>query len=303
MAEPSGARRTNRLIGAAAALFLLSGALAWGFGDRSSSPSLSHDTTQGQGSGSTPVPAVSRLADVSLSWFDHANSVEQYDYEMPELSCMSMASYITTDLCAVVRSRNGDFMLVGTEGYWDPQETDSRGNVRIPLDLSVYVLTSSNGPTRAMSVLDGSFHVYYDDPTTQLAAHTVTTPDGEALVLHLKPSNQADGKYGFWDMLQVLAMSPGHAPQVVAAYEGSNIHPVDTGNGIAFTADRYASPTGNGKDPVWSSIIRLTPSQDPTFRWDESIASGEKLPPGPTDAPRLVDTYVFPNSGTDKADA
>ena len=166
MAKARPARRHNRLIGLLVVLGIGAGVAAWVGGNHNSSSS-SPDTTVAQGEGpSASATDFARPADVSLSWFNHSNSVEQFDYEMSSLSCRSMADYITPDLCAVAKGKNGSFMVVGTEGYWDPNDTDSSGRVWVPLDLTVYVLTKANGKTRAMSVLDGTFQVNYDGDST-----------------------------------------------------------------------------------------------------------------------------------------
>ena len=304
MAESPRAKRTNRLIGVVALLLIGASVAAWATGRDNEAPSGSPDTTAStDGGGASGTSNLSRPADTSLSWFNHSNSVEQFDYEMPRLSCKSMATYITTDLCAVVKGSTGEFMVVGTEGYWDPNETDSRGNVKIPLDLTVYVLTTVNGPSRAMSVLDGSVSVNYDDSKTYLSAYTVKTDAGDVLVLHKRPAVQAEASYDFWDELQVVAMSPRHSPELVAAYEGSNIHFIGKSGGITFSADRYASPTGSAKEPTWSSIFSLAPVDSFPYYWTESMVSGKSLNHDNHEMPVLVDTYKFPNSGLAKANA
>ena len=304
MAKSPQAKRTNRLIGLVALLLIGGSVAAWATGDRSGSSSGSPDTTMVDGGdGSVVESDLLRPADTSLSWFNHSNSVEQFDYEMKKLSCTSMATYITTDLCAVVHGSAGSFMVVGTEGYWDPNDTDSNGNVKIPLDLTAYVLTDANGPSRAISVLDGTVNVNYDDAKTFLSAYTLTTDAGEVLVLHKRPATQADASYEFWDELQVVAMSPKHSPESVAAYEGSNIHFMGKNGGIMFSADRYASPTGAAKEPAWSSIFSLLPVDSFPYYWTESMVSGKGLNHDAHVMPVLVDTYKFPNSGIDKANA
>lgn len=304
MAKSAQAKRTNRLLGLAAVLLIGVGVAAWATGDTSGTPSGSPDTTvPSDGGTSAGTSNLLRSADTSLSWFNHSNSVEQFDYEMPKLSCTTMATYITTDLCAVVRGGSGTFMVVGTEGYWDPNDADSNGNVRIPLDLTVYVLTDANGPSRAMSVLDGSVSVNYDDAKTYLSAYTLKTDAGEVLVLHKRPASQEQASYDFWDELQIVAMSPKHSPELVAAYEGSNIHFIGKDGGITFSADRYASPTGAAKEPTWSSLFSLSPVDSFPYYWTESVVSGKSLNHDNHEMPVLVDTYKFPNSGLNKANA
>lgn len=301
MADSSQARRSNLAI-VLVALILIGGAVAaWALGDRTTGSSVSPDTTEQNGDSAPTDTSRLRPADTSLSWFNHSNSVEQFDYEMSRLSCKEMKTYITTDLCGVVSSANGDFMIVGTEGYWDPQEAGSDGRVMIPLDLTVYVLSTDNGPSRAMSFLDGSIHVDYDGTRTELTVSIVNTPEGQVLVLHKRPQSQADAAYDFWDELQIIAASPTGAPTLVAAYEGSNIHFVGHQTGVMFSADRYASPTGSAREPEWSSIYTLMPDGMYPYAWTESVSSGRGLSATGHETPDLVDIYEFPNSGTDRA--
>ena len=128
MAKPSQAKRQNRLIGLVAVLLLVVAGLS-AVREGSSGSSPSDTTTPGDTGNSNHTGSLTRPADVSLSWFNHSLSVEQFDYDMSSLSCTAMAKYITVDLCAVVKSGHGDFMVVGTEGYWDPQEPNSAGIV------------------------------------------------------------------------------------------------------------------------------------------------------------------------------
>jgi hypothetical protein len=303
MAKSSQAKRQNRLIGLVAVLLLLVAGLSAVL-ESSSSSSPSDTSTPGGADHSSHSGSLTRPADTSLSWFNHSLSVEQFDYDMSSLSCTAMAKYITVDLCAVVTSKHGDFMVVGTEGYWDPQETNSAGVVKVPLDLTVYVLTAENGQKRAMSVMDGTVSVDYDGDVTVMSAYVVKTEQGEVLALHKHPQSQASGSYDFWDELQVVAASPTGAPTLVAAYEGSNIHLVGDGSGIVFSSDRYASPTGSSTEPKWSTLTSLFPAGGEPYSWNESMRSGPRLSVRSSVKPVvLADSYDFPNSASAKADA
>jgi len=302
MAKSSQARRQNRLIGLVAVLLLILAGLS-AVRESSSGSSPSGTSTPGGTDHSNPTGSLARPADTSLSWFNHSLSVEQFDYDMSSLSCTAMAKYITVDLCAVVKSEHGDFMVVGTEGWWDPQETNSAGIVKVPLDLTVYVLTSENGQKRAMSVMDGTVSVDYDGDATVMSAYVVKTEQGEVLALHKHPQSQASGSYDFWDELQVVAASSTGAPTLVAAYEGSNIHLVGDGSGIVFSSDRYASPTGSSSEPKWSTLTSLFPAGSESYSWNESMRSGPRLSVSSAVNPVLADTYDFPNSASTKADA
>ena len=302
MAKSSQAKRQNRLIGLVAVLLLILAGLS-AVRESSSSSSPSDTSTPGATDHSTHSGSLVRPADTSLSWFNHSLSVEQFDYDMSSLSCTSMTKYITVDLCAVVKSEHGDFMVVGTEGWWDPQETNSAGTVNVPLDLTVYVLTSENGQKRAMSVMDGTVSVDYDGDATVMSAYVVKTEQGEVLALHKHLQSQASGSYDFWDELQVVAASPTGAPTLVAAYEGSNIHLVGDGSGIVFSSDRYASPTGSSTEPKWSTLTSLFPAEGGPYSWKESMRSGRRLSVPSSVKPVLADSYDFPNSASQKADA
>ena len=302
MAKSSQAKRQNRLIGLVAVLLLVvAGVAAIGEGSSGSSPS--DTSTPSETDDSSHTGTLSRPADVSLSWFNHSLSVEQFDYNMSSLSCTAMAKYITVDLCAVVKSGHGDFMVVGTEGYWDPQEPNSAGIVKVPLDLTVYVLTSENGSKRAMSVMDGTVSVDYDGEATVISAYVVKTEQGEVLALHKHPLSSLAGSYDFWDEVQVVAASPTGAPTLVAAYEGSNIHLMGDGAGIVFSSDRYASPTGSSTEPKWSTLTSLFPAAGEPYSWNESMRSGPKMAVPSSVKPIHADSYAFPNSASKGSDA
>jgi len=302
MARSSQARRQNRLIGLVTVVLLVVAGFS-AVREESSGSSPSDTSTPGVTDHSTHTGSLARPADTSLSWFNHSLSVEQFDYDMSSLSCTAMAKYITVDLCAVVKSEHGDFMVVGTEGWWDPQETNSAGIVKVPLDLTVYVLTSENGQKRAMSVMDGTVSVDYDGDATVMSAYVVKTDQGEVLALHKHPQSQASGSYDYWDELQVVAASSTGAPTLVAAYEGSNIHLVGDGSGIVFSSDRYASPTGSSTEPKWSTLTSLFPAGGEPYSWNESMRSGPRLSVPSSVKPVLADSYDFPNSASSKADA
>jgi hypothetical protein len=303
MAKASQARRTNRLIALVAVLLLAgAGAIA---ATKPAPEGIPSDSTVAKGNGE-PAPDLdylSRPADTGLTWLYHSLSAEQFDYEMDELSCPAIRKYISADLCAVVSNDNGSFMLVGTEGFWDPQEPNSAGVVKIPLDLTVYALTDENGPTRAMSVMDGSVSVDYDGEPTALSAYSVATKDGGALVLHKRPQGDVTESYDFYDELQVLAVSPSGAPTVVAAYEGSGISVQGDGTGVVFASDRYASPSKSGVEPTWKTFTYLSPAEGQPYGWSETMRSGSRLRVAEKVKPVLVDEYEWPNSARRGSDA
>ena len=303
MAKASQARRTNRLIALVAVLLLAgAGAIA---ATKPAPEGIPSDSTVAESNGE-PAPDLdylSRPADTGLTWLYHSLSAEQFDYEMPELSCSAIRRYISADLCAVVSNDNGSFMLVGTEGFWDPQEPNSAGVVKIPLDLTVYALTKDNGPSRAMSVMDGSVSVDYDGEPTVLSAHTVATETGDVLVLHKRARGEVTDAYDFYDELQVIAVSPTGAPSVVAAYEGSNIAVQGDGAGVVFSSDRYASPSKSGVEPTWKTFTYLSPAEGQPYGWSETMRSGSRIPVAGKVKPVLVDEYEWPNSARRGSDA
>ena len=295
MAERSSARRTNRVVALVAVVLVLCAVGAWLAG-RPSGTSTTIDTTVPSGTEPTSsTHGFLRPADTSLSWFFHSGSVEQFDYEMPSLSCRAMADYISVDFCTVVKGKGGSFMIVGTEGYWDPAEPNSRGVVNVPLDLTVYVLAKGNGPTRAMSILDGSLDVNYEGEPTELRAYVATTSAGEVLVLHKKARSQTPAAYDYWEEVQVIAASPTGAPTLVAAYEGSNMSVTGDGAGVVLTSDRYASPSDKSREPVWNTFTYLTPATSFPYTWAESTKSGDRLDLEPLEEPRVTATYRYPN--------
>ena len=304
MAKSSPARRTNRLI-TLVVLVLLAGAGAIAATSSSDSATTPVDTTVPDNSEepTTDPEYLSRPADTGLSWLYHSLSAEQFDYEMPALSCAAIRKYVSADLCAVVEDNNGAFMLVGTEGFWDPQDPNSAGVVKVPLDLTVYALTRENGPVRAMSVMDGSVSMDYDGEPATLSAYTVETDAGDVLVLHKRASNEVTDSYGFYDEIQVLAVSPTGAPTVVAAYEGSNISLHGDGRGVVFESDRYASPSKSGVEQQWKTFTYLSPGKGEIFGWSETMRSGSRLRTERTVKPVLTDEYEWPNSARRGSDA
>jgi len=302
MAELPSARRANRAVVVITLILLVIAGAAWVEGEPHGTPAATDTSSPGTAPQSSPHGFL-RPADTSLSWFFHSGSVEQFDYEMPSLSCTAMADYISVDLCTVVEGKGGSFMIVGTEGYWDPNEPNSRGVVNVPLDLTVYVLARGNGPARAMSILDGSLDANYDGEPTELRAYVAPTSAGEVLVLHKKARSETPAAYDYWEEVQVIAASPTGAPTLVAAYEGSNMSVTGDGAGLVLTSDRYASPSDKSREPVWNTFTYLTPATSYPYAWAESTKSGDRLDLEPEVEPRLAATYRYPSStrgaGTD----
>lgn len=236
--------------------------------------------------------AGTRPAETSYSWFDHGFSVEQFDYEMQDLSCPSMAKVITPDLCGVARTSYTDFMVVGSEGYWDPQDTDTDGSVWVPLNLTVFTKRTDNGTPRAISVLDGILDKQYTANKAQVDLFVATVGGQEMLVLHKHLSKADADPYSFSEEVQVIAMSKAGAPTVVATYEGFGMNVAASANHIEISSLRYLTSQQSLEDQ-WYSRIVLTPNYSDGVRMDETVTSG------PTQVKqgagmKMLDTYEFP---------
>lgn len=236
--------------------------------------------------------AGTRPAETSYSWFDHGFSVEQFDYEMQDLSCTSMTKVITPDLCGVARTSYTDFMVVGSEGYWDPQDTDTDGSVWVPLNLTVFTKRTDNGTPRAISVLDGVLDKRYTANKAQVDLFVATVGGQDMLVLHKHLSKTNADTYSFSEEVQVIAMSKTGAPTVVATYEGSGLKVAASANHIEISSLRYLTSQQSLEDQ-WYTRIVLTPNYSDGVRMDETVTSG------PTQVKqgagmKKLDTYVFP---------
>jgi hypothetical protein len=233
-----------------------------------------------------------RPAETSLSWFDHSFDAEQFDYEMPSLSCASIEKVITPDLCSVANTSHGSFMLVGSEGYWDPQEEDSNGIVWAPLNLTVFTQRSDHDTPRAISVLDGIIEKQYTANKAQVDAYVATIAGEEMLVLHKRLSKTDSDPYSFIEEVQVIAMSKSGAPLVVATYAGSGLRVAATTNHIEISTLRYLT-SAQSSDDQWFTRIVLSPNDSDGAQLIETVTSG----PSPVKqgaGMKLIDTYVFP---------
>lgn len=289
MAEhPSPARRTNRILAAAAATVLVGTAvvaIAVGSPSRPGSDSAPPD-------GSPTVAAGSRPAGTSLSWFDHSMGVEQFDYDMDRLSCRSVAESITPDVCAVATSPHGDFMLVGSEGFWDPAEVDSEGFAHISLNFSIFTMRKDHGSPRAVSVMDGNVDQKYSRIATTLDVLSATVNGSEILVLRKHLSDPKADAYSAWDEVQILAASSTGAPTVVATYRGAHLEVAATGTSILLSSLRYRASGPAGSE--WFTRITLTPSETDPADWTETVTSGPEAVTGDSGL-TLVDTFRFPH--------
>ena len=288
----SPAKRTNiGLALLAIAALLGAGAVAlWGDSSPVATPSstLPAESPSDNVDSSTGV----RPAETSYSWFDHAFSAEQFDYEMPSLSCASIAKVITPDLCGVAQNSHGDFMVVGSEGYWDKQEEDADGNVWVPLNLTVFTHQDNHSIARAVSVLDGLVYKQYTSNQAQVDLYSATIGEQQMLVLHKRLTKKNADPYSFSEEVQVIAMPADSAPTVVATYEGSQLRVAASANHIEISSLRYLTST-QSSEYQWFSRIVLVPNYSSGVRMDETVTSG------PTQVKqgaglKLLDTYVFP---------
>ena len=291
MADIRSSRSTNRsiLLVAVAASLIASAAAV--FGDRGGDPVVSPTTTT-TSVPDTAEPAIIRPAETAYSWFDHSFGVEQYDYVMEELSCDEMADIITVDLCGVARTDDGDFMLVGSESYWDPRETDADGYAYIPLQFSAHVMQDS--PRRAVGILDGYEEKAHTGNVAEVDLYSARIGGDEVLVIHKRLADDDADAYSFWDSVQVLAMSSDGAPHVVAAYDGARLRIARDGDALVLSSLRYKS-SAEGDTSPWFTNIRLSPSGRTDGSWDESPSSSGRQVTNGTGM-TLVDTYTFPST-------
>ena len=288
----SSAKRTNTGLALLTLAALLgSGAVAV-LGNSSSSVSTV-STLPGETPSDVVNPASGvRPAETSYTWFDHAFSAEQFDYEMNALSCASIVKVITPDLCGVAQNSHDDFMVVGSEGYWDKQDEDSDGNVWVPLNLTVFTHQKNNGVARAVSVLDGLLYKQYTPNEAQVDLYAATVGGQQMVVLHKRLTKKNADPYSFSEEVQVIAMPKDSAPTVVATYEGSQLHVAASANHFEISSLRYLTSSQSSENQ-WFTRIVLTPNYSDGVRMDETVTSGP-LQVKQGAGMELLDTYVFP---------
>ena len=288
----SSAKRTNRILATAVVVVLLGAAVAASvqFTSEASAPSTSDAplvTAPANNNGSRP-------AEIGYSWFDHGFASEQIDFDMPALSCTSVANTITPDLCAVARAKSGAFMLVGTEGFWDPEEIDVDGTAWVPLDLTVFVMRTDMEAPRAISVLDGSTEKAYTDVAVSMDLYTANIAGDDVLVLHKRLTNSTDDPFSFRESVQILAMSSTGAPTLVATYEGYQLRVATSGSTIEMSSLRYRT-SNTSPNPQWFTRVSVKPSMRDMalYSWDETVTSNDvEVPLG--QGMKLQATYDFP---------
>ncbi len=284
----SPATHTNRILLALVVAGLATAGVTAALG---TGPSTSATTTLPPFTPPSDSMAGTRAAETTHSWFDHGFAGEQFDYEMPELSCNELTDSITPDMCAVVGSGKNAYMMVATEGYWDPQDRDSNGDVWIPLNITMFSMRTDNNMPRAVSVLDGFVEKQYTANRAQLDAYVATLNGQPVLLLHKHLSSAKADPYDLLDELQVIAISPAGAPTVVATYIGPQMSIQATSFSLEIAALRYR-PTAESPNAEWYTRISLTMNSDDFGMTERVTSSGTAVNNGTMLT--KVGSYEFP---------
>jgi len=231
-----------------------------------------------------------RPAEVSRSNFSAGWGIEQYDFQMNALSCSELNTHITTDLCAVARTKHGDFMFSATESYWD--ETDSETT----LEMSLFGFQDNNGWKRATGLLDAQMVRDLDGVQVKIDLYRTEVHGDEVLIAHRHPVDDTVNGYDVSDQVFIIAASPTGAPTVVAWYNGPDISFEADGKNITLLYKRYGVATESGTlQQGWNTQVRLFPSGRVPYGWDEQITTGPELREVMDAVPVvLVDSYTFP---------
>ena len=282
--KSSEAKRTNRVLGLLVVLLLIgTGAVALFV-----EPSSSSDATVVSGHDATSLGV--RPAETSRSNFSAGWGIEQYDFQMNALSCTELNTHITTDLCAVARTKHGDFMFSATESYWD--ETDNEAT----LEMSLFGFQDNSGWKRASGLLDAQMVRDLDGVQVKIDLYRTEVNGDEVLIVHRHPVDDTINGYDVSDQVFIIAASPTGAPTVVAWYNGPDISFEVDGNNITLLYKRYGVATESGTlQQSWNTQVRLFPSPRVPYGWDEQITTGPELRDVMDAVPViLVDSYTFP---------
>jgi hypothetical protein len=282
--KASEAKRTNRVLGVLVVLLLIGAGAVALFVEPSTSP----DATVVSGNDSTTLNV--RPAEVSRSNFSAGWGIEQYDFQMNALSCSELNTHITTDLCAVAKTKHGDFMFSATESYWD--ETDSETT----LEMSLFGFQDNNGWKRATGLLDAQMVQDLDGVQVKIDLYRTEVNGDEVLIAHRHPVDDKVNGYDVSDQVFIIAASPTGAPTVVAWYNGPDISFEVDGKNITLLYKRYGVATESGTlQQGWNTQVRLFPSARVPYGWDEQITTGPELREVMDAMPViLVDSYTFP---------
>jgi hypothetical protein len=282
--QRSEAKRTNRVLGVLVVLLLIGASAVALFVE----PSTSSDATGVSGNDSTTLGV--RPAEVSRSNFSAGWGIEQYDFQMNALSCSELNTHITTDLCAVAKTKHGDFMFSATESYWD--ETDSETT----LEMSLFGFQDNNGWKRATGLLDAQMVRDLDGVQVKIDLYRTEVHGDEVLIAHRHPVDDTVNGFDVSDQVFIIAASPTGAPTVVAWYNGPDISFEVDGKNITLLYKRYGVATESGTlQQGWNTQVRLFPSARVPYGWDEQITTGPALRDVMDAVPVvLVDSYTFP---------
>jgi hypothetical protein len=282
--QASEAKRTNRVLGVLVVLLLIGAVAVALFME----PSTSSDATVESGNDATTLGV--RPAEVSRSNFSAGWGIEQYDFQMNALSCTELNTHITTDLCAVAKTKHGDFMFSATESYWD--ETDSETT----LEMSLFGFQDNNGWKRATGLLDAQMVRDLDGVQVKIDLYRTEVNGDEVLIAHRHPVDDTVNGYDVSDQVFIIAASPTGAPTVVAWYNGPDISFEVDGKNITLLYKRYGVTTESGTlQQGWNTQVRLFPSERVPYGWDEQITTGPALREVMDAVPVvLVDSYTFP---------
>jgi len=282
--QRSEARRTNRVLGVLVVLLLIGAGAVALFVE----PSSSSEATVVSGNDATTLGV--RPAEVSRSNFSAGWGIEQYDFQMNALSCSELNTHITTDLCAVAKTKHGDFMFSATESYWD--ETDSETT----LEMSLFGFQDNNGWKRATGLLDAQMVRDLDGVQVKIDLYRTEVNGDEVLIAHRHPVDETINGYDVSDQVFIIAASPTGAPTVVAWYNGPDISFEVDGKNITLLYKRYGVATESGTlQQGWNTQVRLFPSARVPYGWDEQITTGPELRDVMDAVPVvLVDSYTFP---------
>jgi hypothetical protein len=282
--QRSEAKRTNRVLGVLVVLLLIGAGAVALFVE----PSTSSDATGVSGNDASMLGV--RPAEVSRSNFSAGWGIEQYDFQMNALSCSELNTHITTDLCAVAKTKHGDFMFSATESYWD--ETDSETT----LEMSLFGFQDNNGWKRATGLLDAQMVRDLDGVQVKIDLYRTEVNGDEVLIAHRHPVDDRVNGYDVSDHVFIIAASPTGAPTVVAWYNGPDISFEVDGKNITLLYKRYGVATESGTlQQGWNTQVRLFPSARVPYGWDEQITTGPALRDVMDAVPvDLVDSYTFP---------
>jgi len=280
----SEAKRTNRVLGVLVVLLSIGAGAVALFVE----PSTFSDATVVSGNDATTLGV--RPAEVARSNFSAGWGIEQYDFQMNALSCSELNTHITTDLCAVAKTKHGDFMFSATESYWD--ETDSETT----LEMSLFGFQDNNDWKRATGLLDAQMVRDLDGVQVKIDLYRTEVNGDEVLIAHRHPVDDTINGYDVSDQVFIIAASPTGAPTVVAWYNGPDISFEVDGKNITLLYKRYGVATESGTlQQGWNTQVRLFPSARVPYGWDEQITTGPALRDVMDAVPVvLVDSYTFP---------